>query len=67
MGYASRCWRDLGWIRLALDETAGVVQMYISRTDGFVWIERASGRPWLLTPDQPDEFVRALSRSLGWK
>jgi hypothetical protein len=35
--------------------------MYISRTDGFVWIERVSGRPWLITPEQPEAFVRALS------
>jgi hypothetical protein len=40
----------------------GLVQMYISRTDAFVWIERAGERPWLLTPEEPDEFVRALSR-----
>jgi hypothetical protein len=39
--------------------------MYISRTDSFVWIERAGGRPWLLTPEEPQEFVRALSRSLS--
>ena len=39
----------------------GLVQMHISRTDGFVWIERKHDRPWLLTPEQPDEFVRALS------
>ena len=24
-------------------------------------IERRSERPWLITPDQPDAFVRALS------
>ena len=28
----------------------GIVQMYMSRTDGFVWIERKHERPWLLTP-----------------
>jgi hypothetical protein len=38
----------------------GMVQMYISRTDGYVWIERGDKRPWLLTPLQPDEFIRAL-------
>jgi hypothetical protein len=27
-----------------------------------VWIERAGGKPWLLTPEEPEEFVRALSR-----
>ena len=38
----------------------GMVQMYISRTDGYVWIERGQKRPWLLTPLQPEEFIRAL-------
>lgn len=32
---------------------------YISRTDGLVWIEQVSGRPWLITPERPEEFVRA--------
>jgi hypothetical protein len=35
--------------------------MYISRTDGFVWIERGADRPWLITPEQPQAFVSALS------
>jgi hypothetical protein len=39
----------------------GLVRMFVSRTDHFVWIERRSERPWLITPDQPDAFVRALS------
>jgi hypothetical protein len=39
----------------------GIVQMYISRTDGFVWIERVADRPWLITPAEPERFVRALS------
>lgn len=39
----------------------GVVQMYVSCTDRFVWIERLHGRPWLITPDRPEEFVAALS------
>jgi hypothetical protein len=39
----------------------GLVRMYVSRTDRFVWIERKSGRPWLITPEQPEAFVRALS------
>ena len=39
----------------------GLVRMFVSRTDHLVWIERRSERPWLITPDQPDAFVRALS------
>ena len=38
----------------------GIAQMYVSRTDGYVWIERGKERPWLITPDDPDGFVRAL-------
>jgi hypothetical protein len=36
--------------------------MYVSRTDGYVWIERSGKRPWLITPEQPEAFVRALTR-----
>jgi Bacterial PH domain len=39
----------------------GLVQRYIPRTDGFVWVERKSDRPWLLTPEQPEAFILALS------
>jgi len=39
----------------------GLVRMFVSRTDRFVWIERTRERPWLITPEQPDAFVRALS------
>lgn len=41
----------------------GLVQMYVSRTDQFVWIDRGNDRPWLLTPEQPEAFVHALSTS----
>jgi Bacterial PH domain len=37
--------------------------MFVTRTDRFVWIERTRERPWLITPEQPDAFVRALSSS----
>jgi hypothetical protein len=52
-------WGGFGWLWTT---RRGLVQMYISRTDRFVWIERAGARPWLLTPEKPEEFVRALSR-----
>jgi hypothetical protein len=55
---AGGIWGGFGWLWTT---RRGVVQMYISRTDRFVWIERAGGRPWLLTPEEPEEFVRALS------
>lgn len=47
-----------GWL---WTKRRGLVQMYVSRTDRFVWIERKNDRPWLLTPDKPERFVRALS------
>ena len=55
---AGGLWGGFGWLWTT---RRGIVQMYISRTDCFVWIERASDRPWLITPEQPEEFVRTLS------
>ena len=46
-----------GWL---WTQKRGIVRMYISRTDGLVWIERRVDRPWLITPERPEAFVRAL-------
>ena len=54
---AGGLWGGFGWLWTA---RRGIVQMYVSRTDGFVWIERGHERPWLITPDEPDAFVRTL-------
>lgn len=51
----------MGGLWLAVDPAEGIGQMYISRTDSFVWIERMGDRLWLITPAQPAAFVRALS------
>jgi len=51
-----------GWL---WSRRRGIVQMYVSRTDGLVWIERVSGRPWMITPEHPEAFVRALSSEGG--
>jgi hypothetical protein len=56
---AGGLWGGFGWL---WTKRRGIVQMYVSRTDRFVWIERAGGRPWLITPDHPEAFVRALSQ-----
>ncbi|HMB73228.1 MAG TPA: PH domain-containing protein [Gammaproteobacteria bacterium] len=40
----------------------GLIHLYISRTDRFVWIERRHGKPWLITPDRPEEFVVVIDR-----
>lgn len=50
-------WGGFGWL---WTQRRGIVQMYVSRTDGLVWIERGSERPWLITPESPEAFVRLL-------
>jgi hypothetical protein len=50
-------WGGFGWL---WTQHRGIVQMYISRSDGLVWIERGAERPWLITPESPEAFVRAL-------
>jgi hypothetical protein len=55
---AGGLWGGFGWL---WSSWRGVVQMYVSRLDGYVWIERGTERPWLITPDRPEAFVRALS------
>jgi hypothetical protein len=55
---AGGLWGGFGWLWTS---RRGIVQMYISRTDQFVWIERKKGRPWLITPEEPEAFVRAVS------
>jgi len=56
---AGGLWGGFGWL---WTQRRGIVQMYISRTDHMVWIERGSDRPWLITPERPEEFVRELAR-----
>ena len=51
-------WGGFGWL---WTKRRGIVQMYISRTDRFVWIERGGARAWLITPIDPEAFVRALA------
>jgi len=50
-------WGGFGWL---WTQRRGIVQMYVSRTDGLVWIERGAERPWLITPASPETFVRLL-------
>jgi len=50
-------WGGFGWL---WTQRRGIVQMYVSRTDGLVWIERGAERPWLITPASPEAFVRLL-------
>jgi hypothetical protein len=55
---AGGLWGGFGWLWTS---RRGIVQMYVSRLDRFVWIEQGSERPWLITPEQPEAFVRALT------
>ena len=55
---AGGLWGGFGWL---WTQRRGIVQMYISRSDRLVWIERINDRPWLITPEQPEAFVQALS------
>jgi hypothetical protein len=55
---AGGLWGGFGWLWTA---RRGIVQLYISRLDRFVWIERGSERPWLITPERPEAFVSALA------
>jgi hypothetical protein len=62
LGWAARVgvgglWGGFGW---AWTSRRGLLDLYVSRTDGCVLVERRSGRSLLLTPERPDEFVRAL-------
>jgi len=59
---AGGLWGGFGWL---WTWKRGIVQIYVSRTDGFVWIERGGDRPWLITPEQPECFVGILSSSSG--
>jgi hypothetical protein len=51
-------WGGFGWLYTA---NRGLIRMYISRIDRVVWFETAQGMPWIITPDQPEEFVRTFS------
>ena len=57
---AGGLWGGFGWL---WTQRRGIVQMYISRINDLVWIDRTTGRPWLISPERPQEFVQALSRS----
>jgi hypothetical protein len=57
---AGGLWGGFGWL---WTQRRGVVQMYVSRADGLVWIERSGEKPWLITPERPEEFVHAARRA----
>jgi hypothetical protein len=55
-------WGGFGWLWTS---QRGLVELYVSRLDGFVLIDRRRGEtPLLVTPAEPEEFVEALSALL---
>jgi hypothetical protein len=50
-------WGGFGWL---WTRGRGLVEFYVSRVDGLVLVERRRGRPLLVTPVDPDGFVRSL-------
>ena len=54
-------WGGFGWL---WSTRRGVIRMYISRVDQFVWIECSGNRPWLITPERPEVFVDAVKVAL---
>jgi hypothetical protein len=54
-------WGGFGWLWTS---QRGLVELYVSRLDGFVLIERRGGTPLLLTPADPEEFVDTLASLL---
>ena len=62
LGFAARVgvgglWGGFGWL---WSHRRGLLDLYVSRTDGMVIIERHPGRALLITPEQPREFASAV-------
>jgi hypothetical protein len=53
---AGGLWGGFGW----LWTSRGLVDFYVSRSDGLVLIERRTARPILITPTKPEMMVEAL-------
>src|SRR5262245_60833209 len=51
-------WGGFGWLWTT---RRGLIEFYISRTDGFVLAERRQGRLLLLTPDDPRGLVQVVA------
>ena len=55
---AGGLWGGFGWLWTS---RAGLLDLYVSRLDGWVLVERpAPDRPLLITPEDPDAFLAAL-------
>lgn len=52
-------WGGFGWLWTS---RGGWIEFYISRTDGFVLVERRQGRPVLVTPDDAHGLAAAIAQ-----
>jgi hypothetical protein len=50
-------WGGFGWL---WSSKRGWLELYVSRTDGLVWIERSAGLPLLISPERPSELADRL-------
>lgn len=62
LGFAVRVgagglWGGFGWL---WSSRRRWVELYVSRSDGLVWIERRGALPLLITPERPAELVASL-------
>jgi hypothetical protein len=55
-------WGGFGWL---WTRRRGMVELYVSRLDRYLLIERRAGRPLLVTPADPDGLLRALESARG--
>ena len=54
---AGGLWGGFGWL---WSSRRGLLDLYVSRTDRILLIERQPGRALLITPERPEEFSRAV-------
>lgn len=57
---AGGLWGGFGWLRTSKKSW---IEFYISRQNGYVFIERGEQIPLLLTPTEPEKFVQTLNAS----
>lgn len=55
---AGGLWGAFGWL---WSRRRGWLEIYVSRQDDLVWIERADAIPLLLTPSNPQQLIDALA------
>ncbi len=55
-------WGGFGWLWTSKE---GMVEFYVSRTDGLALVERRDGRSLLITPADPEGLVAAVVPRIG--